>query len=299
MLPRVLCSVLLLFGLTGLLASQEKKDRKSKAEEVLPIGMSDTAFHEVPEDQSKDAMKSLEDLVKKQTGMRGVFTTEKEIDKLAEQLTNDKYKLGVFMGYEFAWAHQKNPKLKPLVIAINEYKVAHAHLLVRADSSAKEFGDLKGKPFAMPNGSKAHCRLVLERRCQAQGKDAKDFFEKVTTPTNIEEALDDVIEGKVQATLVDGYGLERYRKRKPGLAKKLKELQKSEAFPADVVVYYEGHMSDDDLRRFRDGMIKSHKDDDGKRTLGLWKLSAFELVPKDYEKTVEAIAKAYPPPEKK
>jgi hypothetical protein len=58
--------------------------------------------------------------------------------------------------------------------------------------------------------------LYIERQCKAQGKSPATFLARLTTPGNLEEALDDVVDGVVQATVVDSLGWEAYKRRKPG-----------------------------------------------------------------------------------
>jgi ABC-type amino acid transport substrate-binding protein len=48
----------------------------------------------------------------------------------------------------------------------------------------------------------------VERQSEAGGKKAAAFFSSITSPDNIEDALDDLVDGKVQATVVDRAALE-------------------------------------------------------------------------------------------
>jgi ABC-type phosphate/phosphonate transport system substrate-binding protein len=262
---------------------------------TLRIALSASLFHEVPDAKAHQAMQSMKELVSRQTGRRTEGSVEKDIDKLAKQLAEGKRDLVVFLGYEFAWARQKNPKLRPLVIAVSGDQAMRAHVMARQGSTAAKLTDLKGQAFALPKESRAHCRLLVERQCKAQGKSPQDFFAPLTTPGNVEDALDDVLDGVVQATVIDSFGLEAYKRRKPGRFAKLKEIQKSEVFPAPVVAYQDGTFDEATLKQFREDLLRTIQDAEGQRLLGLWKLTGFAQVPNDYERTVTEILRAYPP----
>ena len=105
-----------------------------------------------------------------------------------------------------------------------------------------------------------------------------------------------MVDGTVQAAVVDGVGLEAYKRRKPGRFAKLKELLKSELFPDTVVAYHRGALDDATLERFRSGLMRADKTATGRLLLMLWTLTAFEAVPPDYEQMLGDIAKAYPAP---
>jgi len=96
-------------------------------------------------------------------------------------------------------------------------------------------------------------RLFVERQCQANGKKPEEFFAKITNPENVEDALDDAVDGTVQAVAVDRAALEAFKKRKPARFGRLKEAARSQPFPPSVVAYSEGVLDNATLQRFRDG----------------------------------------------
>jgi hypothetical protein len=55
-------------------------------------------------------------------------------------------------------------------------------------------------------------------------------------------------------------------------------------------------LNDATLRRFREGMLNASQDTRARQFLMLWKLTAFEAVPDDYDQTLNQILKAYPLP---
>jgi ABC-type phosphate/phosphonate transport system substrate-binding protein len=208
----------------------------------------------------------------------------------------DKVQLGVFHGIEFAWARLRYPELRPLVIAINQQRYLKACLIVRADSTVANFGDLKDKVLALPQQSRDHSHLFLRQRCLEYKKEPASFFAKITSPANAEDALDEVVDGTVQASVVDSLSLDCYKRRKPGRFAKLKTAQPSEQFPAAVVVFRPGILDEAMLTRFREGMLNANRTALGRQLMTLWKLTGFEQVPADYDQNLIDIAKVYPPP---
>ena len=64
-----------------------------------------------------------------------------------------------------------------------------------------------------------------------------------------------------------------------------------------MVAYRPGAIDADTIRRFREGMSTANQNALGRQLMTLWKLTAFEPIPADYEQTLTDIVKAYPPPE--
>jgi ABC-type phosphate/phosphonate transport system substrate-binding protein len=262
---------------------------------VIRVGLVGTLFRNMPEPIMQVAMRPFKSLLEDQTGMTGELVAGGDATNLAKLLKQDKVQFGVFHGVEFAWARQKNPSLRPLIVAVNGRPHVHAVVLVPQDSKAATCADLKGKTVGLPADSREHCRLFFDRRCVAPGCCPEKFFGRVVYPGDVEEALDDVVDGKLDAMVVDGLTLEAFQKLKPGRAARLRTLRRSEAFPAAVVAYHPGSLSDDLLTRFRDGLLGASSSRRGQRLLEMCKITSFKLVPDDYEEMLKAIAKAYPP----
>src|SRR5262249_19029730 len=111
-----------------------------------------------------------------------------------------------------------------------------------------------------------------------------------------EEALDDVVDGVVQATVVDAVALECYKGRKPARFAKLRVILESEPFPAGVVAYSPGALDEATLRRFRVGMINASQSPRGQQLLNLPGIKCFEERPAAYDQMLADIIKASPPP---
>jgi ABC-type phosphate/phosphonate transport system substrate-binding protein len=275
---------------------------RCRAEEESPsapgirIGLVNTLFRDTPESLFKLMTRPLKSLMESQTGMTGTFDPGGECRILGRELQDDKFQLAVFHGVEFAWVRQKHPDLKPLVIAIRDGQPMYACLVVKNDSKVTCLADLDGKALAMCRQCREHCRLFLERRCEGCGKCPHKFFAKITAPTDTEDALDDVVDGAVDAAIVDSAALERYQRMKADRFAKLKTAVKSEAFPPAVIAYKPGVLSEEALKRFKTGLITANQNPKGKQLLTMCRITCFEAVPENYEEMLLSIAKAYPPP---
>jgi ABC-type phosphate/phosphonate transport system substrate-binding protein len=293
---RVLGAVALLGGFAGILLTPVNAKDRSTYPSTVRIGMISSLFNDVPEATVVTMMQPFVALIKAQTGVSGELVPCGDADNLGQQLVDDKVQLGVFHGIEFAWARQKYPELRPLVLAVNQQRYLRAHLVVRADTKVSTLGDLQDKTLALPNGTWQHCHLFLRRRCLEWKTEPANFFAKITKPANVEDALDDVVDGFAQVCVVDGVSLDCYKRRKPGRFAKLKIVQSSEIFPAAVVAFRRATLDDATLARFRDGLRNANHTALGRRVMTLWRLTGFEQVPSDYDQTLTEIVKAYPTP---
>jgi ABC-type phosphate/phosphonate transport system substrate-binding protein len=265
----------------------------------LQIGMSSTLMRDVPDVLVRASARPLQALIETQTSLKAEFSVAPDADSLAERMAAGKTTIGVFSGCEFAWVRQKNPKLSPLVVAVNGSAYHHALILVRHDDPAKSFSELEGRIIAVPTGNVQHCQLFFDRSCKALGTTPDKFFSRVSRSASVEEALDEVVDGQADAAIIDGTGLDCYLRRKPGRGAQIRELVRSETFPAPVVAYHVGAVDDASLKKFRDGLLGAKQTPIGRQALVLWRLTGFETVPKDFDQTLTNIAKAYPRPEPK
>lgn len=263
----------------------------------VQIGLVSTLFRDIPPAQLEFSTKMFRDLMQAQTGLTGTVVTASDASDLGRLLQEGKVHLGVFHGVEFAWAQERFANLEPLMIAVNRQRHLHANLVVHCNSAAKDFADLKQKTLALPCRSREHCRLFLERHCRELGSAPKEHFDKIVVHKSIEDALDDVIRGKVDAAVVDSVSLDFYGRLKPGPHSALKVLKCSEVFPASVIVYRKGAIKEATLQRFRKGLLEANRNPAGENTLKIMSLTAFELIPEDYQKTLSDIRKAYPAPD--
>ena len=282
--------------LGALLAAAPAGEKDAIPTAPLRIAMVNSLFPDTPEATVDAMMQSFAAILESQTGLVGTLTTWGDAVQLGKMLTEDKVHLGVFPGIDFGWARQKCPTIRPLVIAVNQHRQLRALVLVQADAKIEKLADLQGKAFALPQNTREHCHLFLERSLQATGHEPKKLFAQITRPPTIEDALDDVVDNIVQGVLVDGVALDCYQRRKPGRFSKLKIVEKSEIFPPAVVAYRPGALDDATLAKFRDGMINANKGVPGRQFMTLWNMTGFEPMPADYDQIVEASVKVYPAP---
>ncbi len=267
------------------------------AERIL-LGMAQSLTRDVPESTTKAGLPAIATLVQKSTGIACTIPDPIPAADLADRLEKDRLQLAVFQGVEFAWERSKHPDLRPLVTVINQQRDRQACLVVREGCALAHWIDLKNTVLALPKRSREHCQLFLERHCRTNGESSAEFFSRITTPANVEDALDDLVEGTVESALVDRTGLESYERRKPGRYHKLKVLLASERFPDTVVAYHAGALNDATLQRFQQGLLQANKSLVGRHMLALWMATAFELPSAEYDKLLDDILKTYPVPDK-
>jgi ABC-type phosphate/phosphonate transport system substrate-binding protein len=267
-----------------------------KAEEkTLHIGNSGTLTTTKENGKEKGAIDSLKDFIKTETGMQNEIIRRKGWDDLAEGMNKGEMQLGVFQGYEFAWAQAKNPNLKPLALAVNIYRYPVAYVLAKNDNAAKDFAGLQGQTLCLPDTGQRYLRLYVDRQAEMGGKKTDAFFSKITVRDNVEDAIDEVVDGNSQVTVIDQAGMEAYKRRKPGRFKQLKEIAHSQPFAPVVIAYQDKSLDDATLKRFKDGLLRADKSDRGQTMLTTFKLSGFEAVPDDFNKVLGEIRKDYPP----
>jgi ABC-type phosphate/phosphonate transport system substrate-binding protein len=282
-----------LLGMVALRATE----RRSGQPAYIRIGMVSSLFRDVSPGMMQVSLQPFSSLVRAQTGLDGRPVVGGKALELARQLQDDKVQLAVFHGFEFAWAQEKYPELRPLVIAINKHRHLRAMIVTRYDNEGKSLEDFKGKKLALPQRSREHCHLFLEKLCRGCGSTPKEFFAAVVTHPNPEEALDDVLRKKVDVAVVDGVSLECYQRTKPGCHSGLKVVQQSPVFPAAVVAYHAGALEPATLAQFRDGLIRANQSTNSRDLMLMWRLTAFEAVPADYQRILTRIRKEFPCPE--
>jgi ABC-type phosphate/phosphonate transport system substrate-binding protein len=254
-----------------------------------------TLFAEQPKVVVHFLVDRLGTFLTEQTGVDGKASMAGDALALGKLLHENKYQLGFFYGIEFAWAQQKYPDLRPLTLVISKHRCWHAKLVVAKDNPAGSVAALKGKDLALPGRHKPHCRLFLEKSCASAAHAApKEFFGHITHPQSIEDALDSVLLGDVQAALVDELGWEHYQSIKPGGLARLKVIEESEAFPPGVIAFRVGGLAEATLDRFRAGLGKAAKSHRGRDTMALFGITSFDPVPGEFQRTLADIRKAYP-----
>jgi ABC-type phosphate/phosphonate transport system substrate-binding protein len=288
--------ILGLFG--GLLTLASLKSPAAEEARCVRIGLVSSLFRDTSEALMQIIMRPFKSLLEAQTGMTGKLVSGGDAQHLGQRLKEGEIQLGIFHGVEFAWAKEKIPQLKPLLIAVNKQPFLRSHLIVRDDGKVNSINDLKGKVVALPALSREHCWLFLQRRCVPDGKTPEKFFSKVSRPRDAAYAIDDVLDGVAAAAIIDDADLEMYRQQSPDYFAKVKVLQQSEMFPSAVIAYYPGNLSTDLLEQFRTGMLAAKDSRQGRQMMQMCRITSFEEVPANFEQMLNDIAKAYPAPAK-
>jgi ABC-type phosphate/phosphonate transport system substrate-binding protein len=286
-------SALVITALNTPIRAGENVPAKKEAKPVR-LAFVESLFRDSPTGLAKPIVDTFSAMVRAQTGLNTEITSGLKPRELGQKLDDGSLQFGIFQGVEYAWARQKYPELRPLLVIINGGPHRYAALVCRADTKIQSFEDLKGKSVCMPMHSRAHCELFLKRGCGDKPLD--QFFTKFTHPANAEDALDDLIDGTEDAVVLDTAALKGYERRKPGRAAKLKVVQKSDAFPPSVVAYRPGQLDDARVKQFREGLLKSQETALGRYLMMLWRMTSFEKVPEDLDKQMDEIIKKYPPP---
>jgi ABC-type phosphate/phosphonate transport system substrate-binding protein len=286
----LLSAIALVLLFAPVLPAQEKVD-------MLRIGTSGTLSGGAPGPKEVAAIETLKDFIKDETGLNNDIARQNSWRELADRMAKGELHLGVFQGYEFAWAQEKHPGLKPLAVAVNVYKYPVAYVVTNKDGGAKDFSGLKGQSLALSPAGGRYLKLFVDQQARAAGGEAGAFFSKVTAPDTVEDALDDVVDGAAQAVAADRAALEAYKRRKPGRFAKLKAVATSQPLPPTVVAYHGNTLDDATLDRFREGLVSASRKERGETTLTLFRLTGFEPAPADFPKVLEQTRKAFPPVE--
>lgn len=290
-----LCCACLCLPLLALLPPAKADDKPRPS--TLRVGLGNAMFRDTPAPLVQFAMRPFKALLENETGMAGEIVMCGDADQVGAQLQDEKIQLGVFQGIEFAWARLKNPKLKPLIICVNKDTVVKAALVVRA-GGPDVVADLYGQSIALPRMSREHCRLFLERRCAKPDETPEKSFSKIVAPGNVEDALDEVVDGVVSGAVIDLAALDAYKVSKPGRGNKLKVLLESEPFPCGIIACNPGTLDEPTIAKIKTAMLNAGKSPKGKNFLEMVRITTFETVPDSYEQLFKDIVKAYPPPTK-
>lgn len=261
---------------------------------VIKLGLQRGMFPDVPPALIQAAAGPFQDLLKRQSGLDGEVELVDGHDALAAKLDAKELQFGVFHGFEWAWVRAKYPDLQALAVTVPPGRRLHACLVVHGENAAKTPADLPAGPALVPTGTKAHCRLYLERlRATLPEGVAKP---EPVADAGVDDVLDKIVLGKSGVALVDGAAFAAYQNNKPGAARTLRVLAQSDPLPPAAVVYRRGGVDPAVLEKIRVGLVKAGTTAQGKAFLFMWHLKGFEDPTAAYEADLQAALKAYPPP---
>lgn len=261
---------------------------------VLRVGSTGNLTGKADSSQERAGAETLRNFIKEETGLENEIIGQKPWREVAGKLAKGQIELGVFQGHEFAWAQERIPELKPLAVGINHYVYPVACVFTKHDNPAKDFAGLKGQALILPVSGQTCPRLFVDRTCEASGQKSAAFFSKIAFAENIEDALDDIVDGSGQAIAIDQASIDAYKQRKPGRFKQLKEVARSQPFPPIVVAYCGSALDENTRKRFKDALLNAAHKEKGEMLLTLSRLSAFEAVPAELGAVLAATRKRYP-----
>ena len=258
----------------------------------VEIGMPDSLFFGIPKWLIETGAAPFKKMMKDSTGINGNLRILPDPMTLARELDQGKVQIGVMQGYEFAWAKSKYPQLDAIAMAV-PMREQQTFCLVKWDSKAANIHDLKEGKISLPP-LPDYCQLYFAKIKDEHMKGAQ--FAGQLKASSGTDAIEQVIDGKSECTIVDSITLNWYQKIYPGPYKNLKILCQSKPFPNACIVVKKGQLSDDTIQRFAKALMDAKNDPVGKPMLDNWKLLGFSRVPADYDAKLKAIEEAYPLP---
>jgi len=262
---------------------------------VLQVGTSGSLLSTDDRGTERGAEGALESLFKDETGFGVNINRHNGWRELADKMNQGQLALGIFRGYEFAWTSENHRHLKPLVLAVNSKRGSIVLVVTRRDSPAKDLMDLQDQSLSIPDIGERDVRLFIDRSIRAKKKNPEKFFSKISSPHNIVDALDDVVDGPVQATVVAQTVLDAYTQMKPGRFEQLQVVARSRPLPPTVIAYDDRALDEATVRQIRDGLIGAAAKEKHQMTLALFHWTGFEQVPADFDQFLTETRKAYPP----
>ena len=271
------------------------RSEEAKALEVR-LGATRTLLRGGDPTAAEAALKIIASIFYAQTGVRVHCVTTADGPALAKEMEAGNLTLGLLPGIELAWQGKRNATLQPMLLTCNEKTALRSFLIVRAEDPATSIAGLKDKRLSFPKMSFNHSFLFLDKAIrEAQGNPAK-FFAACQVADNPDLALEALLEGEADATVVDEVALEVYRDRKPGRAKRLRVLMESCKFPCAVLVCKADEAKSEAVKRIQQGLSTAHERQAGRQMLSLMRLSSFMPVTQEYEQLLKDVLKDYPEP---
>ncbi|HVK08198.1 MAG TPA: PhnD/SsuA/transferrin family substrate-binding protein [Gemmataceae bacterium] len=283
------------FLLPALVLALVGADARAGDKPKLRVGIPRSIFRDIPPALLTFANQPFKDIIRTQTGFEGDVVNDAEALNIARDLDAGKVQLAVFLGHEFAWAQQKYPDLEPLLCSVPRPKEIQAFILVRHDCKAVHLGEMKGQRLVLATGTRDHARLFLEKR-QVDEMGTMTGFCSLSKTGTVHDALHKLIDNEADVTVADQAAWRYFQKLYPGAAQNLKVLAESSVFPATVIAYKKGALTDDQLGKVRDGLMTAHQSKQGGRLMGMIKVDKFDRLPDGYGDAVKACLKSYPVP---
>lgn len=263
---------------------------QASPDEPVKVALLESVFAGQDRARVVEQIKPFAEIIQKDTGTKAVFDVM-SLAQMEGDFKSGKVQLAILTGLEYAWLHAENKDAQALLVASIDTGATRTVVVTKQDDVAKELKDLSGASVAVPD----RVPYLTEYYLKKQTGQAYDKAFKLAKSGNVDETLEQVLDGKARAAIVTGAGLDVFKERKgPARAKKLKTIHESPDFPQATVMYNEKHADKAALEKFRNALLKSTEKPEGARVLTLFRLKGFEAVPENFEKLVTETAKAFP-----
>lgn len=217
-------------------------------------------------------------------------------DFVAKRLKDEHTNLCVLEGIEYAWFKAEYPELVPLVTAFTTDVKMKGCVAVADENPAKTLLDLKGKSLCITERLPHHTSVYLHNALEKRGAKPKGFFKPSSTPANSDEGIESVIDGKVDAILLDFDSWKGYQELKPGRAKKIRVLDQSIEFPTPVVLYQKSCWNKAEILVLELALCSAHEKPYSRQLFNCWGISKFVPCGARYRRVVDSVLSEIPLP---
>lgn len=262
---------------------------RAGSQEPVKVALLESVFAGQDRDKVVEQIKPFADIIQKDTKTEAVFDVM-SLPQAETEFKTGKIQLVILTGLEYAWLQAGNPEAKALLVASTDEGTTRTVVVTKESDVAKDLKELSGAKLAIPDRVPFVSQYYLE---STLGQPLEKAFQ-IKKAGNVDDTLEEVLDGNARAAIVTGAGMEVFKERKPGRFKKLKAVHTSIDFPPATVMYHEKYADKDALAKFKDALLKSNEKPEGARVLTLYKLKGFEVVPAGFEQKVQEVAKAFP-----
>ncbi|HMO35948.1 MAG TPA: PhnD/SsuA/transferrin family substrate-binding protein, partial [Gemmatales bacterium] len=228
--------------------------RVAAGEEQVKVALLESVFAGQERDKVVEQIKPFAEIIKKDTGTDAEFDVM-TFEEMEKGFQSGKVQLVILSGLEYGWMRSAQNDARALLIASIDPGATRTVVAVKQDETASKLQELAGAKVAIPD------RIpFLSQRCLQ--KELAQPVEKVfqlVKAGNVDDTLEEVLDGKARAGIVTGAGMEVFKERKPGRHRRLKELYSSEDFPPTTVMYSDKQTDKAKLEKFSEALLKSHE----------------------------------------